>query len=81
MAQQIDWTEEGRIELLDLPDPEWVLPGIKWGAFERPLTPAFWASQAWMNGRPEQSSFRQNADLETNSTVYWAYMEPRQKSV
>lgn len=33
-----------------LPPPEdEVLPGIVWGAFDALLTPAFWASQAWLH--------------------------------
>lgn len=64
MAQQIIGKIEGRIEFLDLPAPdEWVLPGVKWGAFEHPFTPAFWASQAWMKGCPDRASFRLGTGL------------------
>ena len=64
MTQQIIGRIAGRIEFLDLPDPDqFVLPGIRWGSFEQPLTPAFWASQAWLNGQPDRESFRLGAEL------------------
>lgn len=35
---------------LDLPDPEAeVLPGVSWGRFDNFFTPAYWASQVWLN--------------------------------
>lgn len=35
---------------LDFPDPEeMVLPGIRWGAFDELLTPAYWRGQAWQH--------------------------------
>ncbi len=40
----------GTLERLDLPAPEEeVLPGVPWGRAEECLTPAYWASQVWMN--------------------------------
>lgn len=35
---------------MELPDPEnEILPGVQWGRFDIFFTPAFWASQIWMN--------------------------------
>jgi hypothetical protein len=40
------------IERLELPDPnDFVLPGIRWGAFDELLTPAYWRGQAWQHER------------------------------
>jgi len=40
----------GTLETLNLPSPEEeVLPGVPWGRAEECLTPAYWASQVWMN--------------------------------
>jgi thermostable 8-oxoguanine DNA glycosylase len=42
----------GTIERLELPDPhDFVLPGIRWGAFDELLTPAYWRGQAWQHER------------------------------
>lgn len=44
---------DGKYRFLELPDPdEWVVPGVRWGAYEHALTPAFWVSQAWLVGVP-----------------------------
>lgn len=44
---------DGEYRFLDLPDPhEWVMPGVRWGAYEHALTPAFWVSRAWLEGEP-----------------------------
>ena len=41
---------EGEIRKLELPPPEdEVLPGIRWGAFDELLTPAYWKGQAWQH--------------------------------
>ena len=49
----------GEYRFLDLPEPaELLMPGIRWGSFEHPLTPAFWVSQAWMEGEPTSTSFQ-----------------------
>jgi thermostable 8-oxoguanine DNA glycosylase len=49
----------GGYRFLDLPEPaEFLMPGIRWGSFEHPLTPAFWVSQAWMEGEPTSTSFQ-----------------------
>jgi len=42
----------GTIECLELPDPnDFVLPGVRWGAFDELLTPAYWRGQAWQHER------------------------------
>ncbi len=52
--QRIIGGSDGEYRFLELPDPEaWVMPGVRWGAFEHALTPAFWVSQAWLEGVPE----------------------------
>jgi thermostable 8-oxoguanine DNA glycosylase len=49
----------GEYRFLDLPEPaELLMPGIRWGSFEHALTPAFWVSQAWMEGEPTSTSFQ-----------------------
>ena len=41
---------DGDLQHLELPDSEeMVLPGIRWGAFDELLTPAFWRGQAWQH--------------------------------
>lgn len=41
---------DGSLQHLDLPDPEvMVLPGVRWGAFDVLLTPAYWRGQAWQH--------------------------------
>jgi thermostable 8-oxoguanine DNA glycosylase len=40
------------IERLEISDPsDFVLPGVRWGAFDELLTPAFWRGQAWQHER------------------------------
>ena len=40
----------GDVCQLDLPDPnEDVLVGVKWGAFDELMTPAYWRTQAWQH--------------------------------
>ena len=47
--QQVIAEIDGRIQRLNLPDERIsVWPGLVWGRFDEPLTPAFWVSQAWM---------------------------------
>lgn len=54
---------DGNYRFLDLPDADdWVMPGVRWGAFEHALTPAFWVSQAWQEGVPEEG-FRLGTSL------------------
>ncbi|MBD3833029.1 MAG: endonuclease III domain-containing protein [Brevundimonas sp.] len=53
--QRIIGGSDGNYRFLDLPGAdEWVVPGVRWGAFEHALTPAFWVSQAWLEGAPEE---------------------------
>ena len=41
---------DGRVRELTLPEPdEYVLPGVRWGAFDELMTPAYWRSQAWQH--------------------------------
>jgi len=48
--QTIHAIQRGILECLTLPGPEEeVLPGVCWGRAEECLTPAYWASQVWMN--------------------------------
>ncbi|MDU6375545.1 MAG: endonuclease III domain-containing protein [Bradyrhizobium sp.] len=55
----------GHFDFLDLPDPEApLIGGLRWGAFEHPLTPAFWVAQAWMTGKPSQNAFQLGRSLE-----------------
>ena len=55
----------GHFDFLDLPDPEAPLIGdLRWGAFEHPLTPAFWVAQAWMTGKPSANGFQLGRSLE-----------------
>jgi len=43
-------TINGASRRLALPGPdEFVLPGIRWGAFDELLTPAYWRGQAWQH--------------------------------
>ena len=54
----------GQFEELELPDPAVaVWPGLSWGRFEEPLTPAFWVSQAWMSAPKRDSDYRLGASL------------------
>lgn len=56
IVQRVIGGSDGNYRFLDLPDAdEWVVPGVRWGAFEHALTPAFWVSQAWLEGTPEES--------------------------
>jgi len=44
----------GALRELTLPKPdEHVLPGIRWGAFDELMTPAYWRSQAWQLAEEE----------------------------
>lgn len=55
----------GHFDFLDLPEPEALLIGdLRWGAFEHPLTPAFWVAQAWMTGKPSANGFQLGRSLE-----------------
>jgi N-glycosylase/DNA lyase len=50
-ASQVIRACEGDVwrEFLLPPPSDEVLPGVAWGAFDALLTPAFWASQAWLH--------------------------------
>ncbi|WP_157235026.1 8-oxoguanine DNA glycosylase [Methylosinus sp. LW4] len=60
----------GKYEFLDLPDPDVVLlDGVRWGAFEHPLTPAFWVSQAWLSCNDDARNFRLGSSLVEEVTI------------
>lgn len=62
--QQVVASFEDGYRTLTLPDPEeLVLPGVKWGRHEHPLTPAFWVSQSWMFEDISRGEFRLGASL------------------
>lgn len=43
-------TIDGTLRRLALPDSDdFVMPGIRWGAFDELLTPAYWRGQAWQH--------------------------------
>lgn len=53
--QRVIGGSDGNYRFLDLPGAdEWVVPGVRWGAFEHALTPAFWVTQAWLEGTPDE---------------------------
>lgn len=53
--QRVIGGSDGNYRFLELPDADaWVMPGVRWGAFEHALTPAFWVCQAWLEGTPEE---------------------------
>lgn len=63
--QRIVGAFDGHFDFLDLPDPEAPLLGdLRWGAFEHPLTPAFWVAQAWLAGKPSEDGFQLGRSLE-----------------
>lgn len=50
MTQEITMPVRGVDKQFSLPDPdEQVLPGVKWGHHYATFTPAFWATQAWLD--------------------------------
>ena len=64
MTQQVIAKIEGRFEVLDLPDATAsVWPDLLWGRFDEPLTPAFWASQAWMGEPARDEDYRLGRSL------------------
>jgi thermostable 8-oxoguanine DNA glycosylase len=70
MGQQVIADIGGRFEVLDLPDVDaWVWPGLAWGRFDQPLTPAFWASQAWMAKPQRDEDYRLGRTL-TEEVIY-----------
>lgn len=57
--QRVAGEHGGRLAVLELPAPDsLVVPGVRWGQFEHPLTPAFWAAQAWMSDPQPATRFR-----------------------
>lgn len=59
IVQQVIAEVGGCFQSLSLPDataPVW--PGLSWGRFDEPLTPAFWASQAWMAKPSRDEDYR-----------------------
>jgi hypothetical protein len=62
--QQVIAEISGRYETLEIPDPQIdVWPGLSWGRFDQPLSPAFWASQAWMSQPENDASYRLGRSL------------------
>ena len=50
---------KGAMETRSLPhEMDEVWPGLLWGRFEQPLTPAFWACQAWMSEPDGDENYR-----------------------
>jgi thermostable 8-oxoguanine DNA glycosylase len=59
MVQRVIADIGGQFETLELPGATAVVwPGLLWGSFLEPLTPAFWASQAWMAKPPHPEGYR-----------------------
>ncbi|MDP1616522.1 endonuclease III domain-containing protein [Phenylobacterium sp.] len=53
--QRVIGGSDGEYRFLELPDAdEWLMDGVRWGSFEHPLTPAFWVTQAWLQGEPAE---------------------------
>lgn len=49
-VQQMVALVDGEVRTLELPPPdEEVMRGLRWGAFDELLTPAFWAGRAWLH--------------------------------
>lgn len=49
----------GAIETRSLPhEMDEVWPGLLWGRFDQPLTPAFWATQSWQHEPAHDGDFR-----------------------
>jgi thermostable 8-oxoguanine DNA glycosylase len=64
LVQRVIADIDGRFQYLELPDPvAQIWPGLSWGRFEEPLTPAFWASQAWMATPKRDTDYRLGASL------------------
>lgn len=62
--QQIIARISGQYKILEIPDPSApVWPGLLWGRYEQPLTPAFWASQAWMAEGENEASYQLGRSL------------------
>ncbi len=63
--QQVIAEIDGRIQWLNLPEEDsQVWPGLFWGRFDEPLTPAFWVSQAWMARPDDAMSYQLGKTLE-----------------
>lgn len=46
--QRVTTSEHGRIHTVLLPAPTALIwPGVRWGRFDTPFTPAFWRAQVW----------------------------------
>ena len=62
--QQVIASFGSELRFLDLPAPdEWLMPGVKWGRHEHPLTPAFWSAAAWLEGDVPDHGFRIGTSL------------------
>lgn len=68
--QQVIATFGDEYRFLDLPGPdELVMPGVRWGRHEHPLTAAFWVSQAWMSDDVVREGFRLGGTLAEEVTA------------
>lgn len=57
--QEVLGAFDGEYRRLELPAPdEPVLPGVQWQKPEMLLTPAFWATQVWLEGNGTPDAFR-----------------------
>ena len=62
--QQVIADFDGTFRTLDLPERNTLIwPGLKWGGFDEPLSPAFWASQAWMAAPADGRDYRLGDNL------------------
>lgn len=68
--QQVIATAGKGFRVKELPDPgEEVMPGVKWGRHEEPLTPAFWAATVWMTGDLTTEEFKLGQTLAEEVTA------------
>ncbi len=78
MVQQVKALVDNSVGLLSLPGPdEYVMPGVRWGHYYALFTPAFWAAQAWLDGRCyERFSLGQTLEEEVAACLLGGYGIP-----